>query len=60
MKLIKWWLRRRGLVIVPMPPSAKMLREQANIGEHYHPSGRGRTVLWLREVADQLDGRTPW
>lgn len=45
-------LRRLGLVIVPMPPSAKMLHEHANVSECHHPSRGGRTVEWMREVAE--------
>ena len=45
-------LRRVGLVIVPVPPSAKMLHEHANVSESFHPSRGGRTVEWMRAVAE--------
>lgn len=45
-------LRRAGLVIVPMPPSAKMLHEHVNVSESHHPSRGGRTVAWMRTVAE--------
>lgn len=40
-----------GRLIVPTPPSAKMLREHANVSECHHPSRGGNTVAWMREVA---------
>ena len=48
-------LRRFGFIIVPLPPSAKMLREHANVSETHHPSRGGNTVRWMRHVADILD-----
>lgn len=51
-------LRALGVMVVPLPPSAKMLREHANISETHHPSGGGKTVKWLRDVADMRHGDT--
>jgi hypothetical protein len=45
-------LRRVGVMVVPVPPSAKMLHEHANISEHFHPSRGGNTVRWMRRVAE--------
>jgi hypothetical protein len=56
MLILVRWLRRRGYVVVPLPPSTKMLREHANVSEPHHPSRGGRTVAWMREVADIVDG----
>lgn len=47
-------LRRLGVLLVPLPPSAKMLREHANVSECHHPSRGGNTVAWMRRVADIL------
>jgi hypothetical protein len=55
MRLVNGALRWFGLMIVPLPPSAKMLREHANISEHHHPSRGGRTVEWMRTLADRMD-----
>lgn len=56
MLVLARWLRRRGYTVVPLPPSTKMLREHANVSESHHPSRGGRTVTWMREVADIVDG----
>lgn len=48
-------LLRFGYVLAPAPPSAKMLREHANVSEAHHPSRGGRTVAWLRSMADLID-----
>lgn len=50
--LVNAFLRRLGIIIVPLPPSAKMLREHANVSETHHPSRGGNTVRWMRRVAD--------
>lgn len=55
MRLINRALRLAGLAIVPAPPSAKALREHANVSECHHPARGGRTVAWLRRVADLVD-----
>lgn len=47
-------LRRFGYLIVPIPPSAKMLREHANVSETHHPAKGGNTVEWMRHVADMV------
>lgn len=52
MRLINALLKPFGLIVVPRT-SAKMLTESANIVETYWKS-TGRTVLWLRNVAEQL------
>lgn len=49
-------LRPLGLMLVPVPPSAKMLREHANVTETQHPAYGVTTVQWLRHVADLRDG----
>lgn len=54
MTLLNKVLRRFGVIVVPVPPSAKMLREHANVSEAHHPSRGGNTVLWMRRVADSL------
>lgn len=56
MLIVVRWLRRLGYVVVPAPPSTKMLRECANVAETHHPARGGNTVTWLREVADVVDG----
>lgn len=48
------WLVRRGFLLVPVPPSSKMLHEHANVSVSHHPSRGGNTVRWMRTVADQL------
>lgn len=53
------WINRilvpLGVVLVPRPPSVKMLREHANVAEH-HPIGpTSKTVAWMRLVADQME-----
>lgn len=55
MKLINRVLRRFGVLIVPCPPSAKMLREHANVSETHHPSRGGKTVVWMRRVAELVE-----
>lgn len=52
-------LRPLGVMVVPRAPSAKMLREHANVSECHHPSRDGRTTVWMRTVAD-LMGRDRW
>jgi hypothetical protein len=47
-------LKRLGIIVVPLPPSAKMLREHANTSESFHPSRGGNTVAWMRRVADLI------
>jgi hypothetical protein len=47
-------LRLLGLMLVPLPPSAKMLHEHANVSEVHHPSRGGNTVRWMRRVAGQM------
>lgn len=47
-------LRRFGVMLVPVPPSAKMLREHANISEQHHPARGGNTVAWMRLVAERV------
>lgn len=48
--ILRWF----GYMIVPRPPSAKMLREQANVGEVHHPAGKGLTVAWMHRVAKMM------
>jgi hypothetical protein len=48
-------LKHLGVILVPLPPSAKMLREHANTSESFHPSRGGNTVAWMRRVADLID-----
>jgi hypothetical protein len=53
-------LNRRGFVVVPLPPSAKMLREHANVCESQHLRGdvHGSTdgcVVWMRAVASKIE-----
>jgi len=52
-------LRPVGVMLVPRAPSAKMMREHANVSECHHPSRGGRTVAWMRTVAD-LMGKDRW
>ncbi len=49
--LVNALLRRFGLLLVPKP-SAKMLHEHANVSETHHPSRGGKTVAWMRQVAE--------
>lgn len=49
--LINKMLRKRGYIIVTVPPSAKSLTEAANVLEVQH---RGRTTAWLRQLAELL------
>jgi hypothetical protein len=56
---LNWALRPIGVMLVPRAPSAKMMREHANVSATHHPSGNGRTVAWMRTVAD-LMGRDRW
>ena len=44
-------LQRFGVLLVPLPPSAKMLHEHANVSEVHHPSRGGNTARWMRHVA---------
>jgi hypothetical protein len=46
-------LARFGLMLVPIPPSSKLLHEYANVLETHHPSGVSRGTRWLRAVADR-------
>jgi hypothetical protein len=46
-----------GVMLVPRPPSAKMLHEHANVSECHHPSRGGNTVRWMRRVADMSGTR---
>lgn len=56
MRTLNRALRRLGIMLVPSPPSAKMLREHANTSEVHHPSRGGLTVEWMRHVAYLIDG----
>jgi len=56
-RLINRLTRLLGFMVVPRPPSAKMLREHANTSESFHPSRGGNTVRWMRHVAELIDGR---
>jgi hypothetical protein len=47
-------LRHFGWMLVPAPPSAKMLHEHANVSECHHPSRGGNTVRWMRKVAEMM------
>lgn len=58
MRTLNRLLLRFGYVLAPAPPSAKMLREHANVSECHHPSRGGRTVVWMRGLATLMDGRT--
>jgi len=58
-RAMNWLLRPSGLMVIPRPPSAKMMIEHANVSESYHPSGNGKTVAWMRTVAT-LMGRDRW
>lgn len=54
-------LRRFGFVLVPLPPSAKMLREHANVCESQHVrtdvhGGTDGCVRWMRDIASAVDG----
>lgn len=51
MRLLNAITRRFGFLVVPVP-SAKMLNEHANVCEAHHPSRGGRTVAWMRQVAE--------
>lgn len=51
MRRINRALRPFGLMVVPVPPSAKMLHEHANVSECHHPSRGGNGVRWMRVVA---------
>ena len=50
-KVLSWF----GVLLVPMPPSAKMLHEHANVSEVHHPSRGGNTVAWMRKVASYVE-----
>lgn len=54
MKVLNKVLRKFGYLVVPCPPSAKMMEEHANVSETHHPSRGGNTVKWLRLVADYM------
>lgn len=56
MTALNWFTRRFGFLIVPCPPSGKMLIEHANVSEAHHPSRGGNTVRWMREVAELAGG----
>jgi hypothetical protein len=56
MRTLNLLLRRFGLLVVPVPPSAKMLREHADVAATRHPVRGGRTVEWLYRVADLVGG----
>jgi hypothetical protein len=47
-------LRPIGVMLVPRPPSAKMIHEHANVSECHHPARGGRTVVWMRTVANLM------
>ena len=47
-------LRASGYMLIPTPPSRKMLREHANVSECHHPSRGGNTVAWMRLVASLI------
>lgn len=51
---LNWVLRPMGLLVVPRPPSAKMMREHANVSECHHPSRGGNTIVWMRTVAQLM------
>lgn len=55
MKTLNRITRRFGFLIVPCPPSAKMLHEHANVSESHHPSRGGNTVRWMRLVASYVE-----
>jgi hypothetical protein len=52
--LINLALRPLGIMLVRRPPSAKMIREHANVSECHHPARGGNTVRWMRAVADSM------
>lgn len=52
MKVINRALRPFGVMLAPVPPSAKMLHEMANVCEVHHPSRVSRLTRWTRRVAD--------
>lgn len=57
MKLINGLLRRFGVILVPVPPSGKMLIEHANVCESQHiradvHGGTDSCVRWARRVAE--------
>jgi hypothetical protein len=55
-KAVNRVFRRFGVLLVPCPPSAKMMHEHANVSECHHPARGGRTVVWMRRVAGYMDG----
>jgi hypothetical protein len=57
LKITNRLLQRFGVLLVPCPPSAKMLREHANVSETHHPSRGGRTVAWMRHVAELAEAQ---
>lgn len=54
LKKINAMTSRVGFMLVPVPPSTKMLNEHANVSEAHHPSLGGRTVEWMRTVANLI------
>lgn len=57
MKLINGMLRRFGVMLVPRPPSGKMLIEHANVCESQHLAAdvHGNVdgcTRWMRQVAE--------
>ena len=56
LRLVNRLLLPAGLALVPRPPSNKSLIEHANVGEAHHPARGGRTVRWMRDVAELLGG----
>lgn len=60
MRALNRLCRRLGFLVVPLPPSAKMLREHANVCESQHLRGdvHGGTdgcVRWMRAVASKIE-----
>lgn len=54
MKIINRVLRRFGVMLAPLPPSAKMLIEHANVCESQHRPphvGADGCVQWMRRVS---------
>lgn len=58
MRTLNRLLRTFGVAVVPVT-SGKMLIEHANVAEAHHPSRGGRTVAWMRQVADSMPYRHP-
>lgn len=57
MKIFNRVLRWFGLMLVPCPPSAKMLHEHANVAEISYPYQGGNTITWMRRVAELMGPR---